>query len=60
MATSWSPAGQRDHRVRATLAIGEGAAVSMLCDLFVDPRAHGLGCGQAMLAAMWPGQPSPA
>ena len=42
----------------ATLLIGEGAAtVSMLCDLFVDPRAHGLGCGQAMLAALWPGQP---
>jgi GNAT superfamily N-acetyltransferase len=42
----------------ATLAIGEGAGnVSMLCDLFVDPRAHGLGCGQAMLAALWPGQP---
>jgi GNAT superfamily N-acetyltransferase len=42
----------------ATLLIGEGAAtVSMLCDLFVDPRAHGLGCGQAMLAALWRGQP---
>jgi GNAT superfamily N-acetyltransferase len=38
----------------ATLLIGEGpSAVSMLCDLFVDPRAHGLGCGQAMLAALW-------
>ncbi len=42
----------------ATRLIGPGpAAVSMLCDLFVDPRAHGLGCGQAMLAALWQGQP---
>jgi GNAT superfamily N-acetyltransferase len=29
-------------------------AVSMLCDLFVDPGAHGSGCGRAMLAALWP------
>jgi GNAT superfamily N-acetyltransferase len=42
----------------ATLLIGEGAsAVSMLCDLFVDPQAHGLGCGQAMLAALWRDEP---
>jgi GNAT superfamily N-acetyltransferase len=42
----------------ATLLIGAGAAtVSMLCDLFVDPRVHGLGCGQAMLAVLWRGQP---
>ena len=25
----------------------------MLCDLFVDPARHGLGIGQAMLAALW-------
>jgi hypothetical protein len=38
----------------ATLRIGTGpAAVTMLCDLFVDPRSHGLGLGQAMLAALW-------
>jgi hypothetical protein len=34
------------------LATGVGA-VSMLCDLFVDPRAHGSGCGRAMLAELW-------
>jgi GNAT superfamily N-acetyltransferase len=38
----------------ATRQIGDGpAAVTMLCDLFVDPRSHGLGAGQAMLAALW-------
>ena len=41
----------------ATRAIGTGpAAVSMLCDLFVDPRLHGSGCGRAMLAELWPGR----
>jgi GNAT superfamily N-acetyltransferase len=31
--------------------IGAGpAAITMLCDLFVDPRSHGLGLGRAMLA----------
>jgi GNAT superfamily N-acetyltransferase len=40
----------------ATRQLGAGArAVSMLCDLFVDPRMHGSGCGRAMLAALWPG-----
>ena len=34
--------------------IGAGPdAVSMLCDLFVDPGAHGRGCGRAMLADLW-------
>ena len=34
--------------------IGAGpAAVSMLCDLFVDPAVHGRGCGRAMLADLW-------
>ena len=28
----------------------------MLCDLFVDPRLHGSGCGRAMLAELWPGR----
>lgn len=28
-------------------------AVSMLCDLYVDPAAHGRGCGRAMLADLW-------
>jgi GNAT superfamily N-acetyltransferase len=43
----------------AALPIGSGpAAVTMLCDLFVDPRSHGHGLGQAMLAALWqPGSP---
>lgn len=40
----------------ATCQIGRGAtAITMLCDLFVDPRSHGLGLGQAMLAALWHG-----
>jgi GNAT superfamily N-acetyltransferase len=40
----------------ATRQIGSGpGAVSMLCDLFVDPRMHGSGSGRAMLAVLWPG-----
>jgi GNAT superfamily N-acetyltransferase len=40
----------------ATRLIGEGpAAVSMLCDLFVHPGAHGRGCGRAILGRLWPG-----
>jgi GNAT superfamily N-acetyltransferase len=43
----------------ATRRIGDGpAAITMLCDLFVDPRSHGRGTGQALLAALWePGTP---
>ena len=38
----------------AARQIGRGnASVSMLCDLFVDPAAHGSGCGRAMLAELW-------
>jgi GNAT superfamily N-acetyltransferase len=38
----------------ATRQIGAGpAAVTVLCDLFVDPRFHGQGTGQALLAALW-------
>ncbi|MET8383831.1 GNAT family N-acetyltransferase [Streptosporangium canum] len=34
--------------------IGNGPEeTTMLCDLFVDPRSHGLGAGRAMLAALW-------
>jgi hypothetical protein len=34
--------------------IGAGPdAVTMLCDLFVDPAAHGRGLGRAMLADLW-------
>ena len=40
----------------ATRQRGSGpSAVSVLCDLFVDPRKHGSGCGRAMLAELWPG-----
>jgi GNAT superfamily N-acetyltransferase len=38
----------------ASRQIGAGrAAITMLCDLFVDPRFHGQGTGQALLAALW-------
>ncbi len=38
----------------AVQMIGPGPdPVSMLCDLFVDPAAHGRGCGRAMLADLW-------
>jgi GNAT superfamily N-acetyltransferase len=38
----------------ATHQIGAGpAAVTMLCDLFVDPGCHGLGLGRAMLGVLW-------
>ena len=42
----------------ATRQIGAcPAAVSMLCDLFVHPDAHGLGIGQAVLAELWRDEP---
>ena len=38
----------------STVRVGASpAAITMLCDLFVDPRSHGLGLGQAMLAVLW-------
>ena len=38
----------------ASHRIGAGpAAVTMLCDLFVDPQFQGRGTGQALLAALW-------
>jgi GNAT superfamily N-acetyltransferase len=38
----------------ATEQIGVGArAISMLCDLYVDPAAHGRGCGRAILTDLW-------
>ncbi|MFF3666494.1 GNAT family N-acetyltransferase [Microtetraspora malaysiensis] len=42
----------------ATRRIGDGPdAVTMLCDLFVDPRSHGRGAGNAMLRALWQDTP---
>jgi GNAT superfamily N-acetyltransferase len=42
----------------ATRRLGTGtAAVSMLCDLFVHPAAHGQGLGRAMLAELWRDEP---
>jgi GNAT superfamily N-acetyltransferase len=42
----------------ATLRVGAGpAAVSMLCDLFIDPRVHGGGIGRAMLTELWRDEP---
>ena len=43
----------------AARRIGTGpGAITMLCDLFVDPGSHGRGTGQALLAALWePGSP---
>lgn len=42
----------------ATLPIGSGhEAISMLADLFVDPSAHGTGCGRALLGALWRDEP---
>ena len=38
------------------LGTGPGA-VTILCDLFVDPTAQGNGCGRAMLTAVWAGAP---
>ena len=38
----------------AVQTIGTGPdAVTMLCDLYVDPAAHGRGCGRAMLTELW-------
>jgi GNAT superfamily N-acetyltransferase len=38
----------------AACQIGAGpAAITMLCDLFVDPQFHGQGTGQALLATLW-------
>ncbi|MHB1432178.1 MAG: GNAT family N-acetyltransferase [Streptosporangiaceae bacterium] len=42
----------------ATLRIGAGPGeICMLTDLFVDPRAHGAGIGQAVLSELWQDQP---
>ncbi len=41
----------------ATLRIGAGPdEICMLTDLFVDPRAHGAGVGQAVLSELWQDQ----
>jgi GNAT superfamily N-acetyltransferase len=38
----------------ASRRVGAGpGAFTMLCDLFVDPRSHGQGIGQALLAVLW-------
>lgn len=42
----------------ATLPIGAGArAVSMLADLFIDPREQGSGIGRAILTELWRDKP---
>lgn len=42
----------------ATQPVGAGPdVISMLCDLFVDPAAHGRGCGRALLSRLWAGSP---
>jgi GNAT superfamily N-acetyltransferase len=42
----------------ATLPIGAGArAISMLADLFIDPREQGAGIGRAILAELWRDEP---
>jgi hypothetical protein len=42
----------------ATRRIGPGSdAISMLADLFVEPAAHGMGCGRAILDALWRDEP---
>ena len=38
---------------------GRDGVTSMLCDLFVHPSHHGLGCGRALLAELWPEQNAP-
>jgi GNAT superfamily N-acetyltransferase len=39
----------------ATQRIGTGSdAVTVLCDLFVDPAVHGQGVGRAILTELWP------
>jgi GNAT superfamily N-acetyltransferase len=42
----------------AAIRVGDGpAAVSMLCDLFIDPRVHGGGIGRALLTELWRDEP---
>ncbi|MGO8960027.1 MAG: GNAT family N-acetyltransferase [Streptosporangiaceae bacterium] len=47
---------ERDGKVAgfgAVQRLGSGPdAVTMLCDLFVDPAVHGSGCGRAMLTSL--------
>lgn len=53
--------GARDGEVigfGGTRQIGAGPrSVSMLTDLFVDPAAHGVGTGRAILKVLWADQP---
>jgi len=42
----------------AAIRVGDGSgAVSMLCDLFIDPRVHGGGIGRALLTELWRDEP---
>jgi hypothetical protein len=49
-------AGREGVHVRGLDQPGLTALDGALCDLFVDPRLHGSGCGRAMLAELWPGR----